>query len=197
MHCAVNLPLIHTHVLCLSPIDFHSSSLQSTYPTLQLLFYPFLALAADHNVICKHRGPWSFLSDIIRHPIHYHGKHTMVQSLYLVQFHLHLEPFRHSYRKPHRCCTVLVHIVYNSLILTCQSRLSHAIPHVFSWHLVISFLQIQIHTMWLLLYFPMNTLKSNNASVVIFPGMKPYCCSLNVKSRLNLLSTNLSHSFMV
>ena len=35
-HCAATgiLPLIHTHVFCLSPIDFHPSSLQSIYPAL-------------------------------------------------------------------------------------------------------------------------------------------------------------------
>ena len=37
-HCALILPLIHTHVFGLSPIDFHSSSLQSISPALQLLF---------------------------------------------------------------------------------------------------------------------------------------------------------------
>ena len=66
------LPLIH--VFCLSPIDFHPSSLQSISLALQFLFYMFLALAADHNVIGKHHGPWRFLSDLIRHPIHQHCK---------------------------------------------------------------------------------------------------------------------------
>ena len=43
-----SLPLIHTHVFCLSSIDFHLSSLQSISPALQFPFYTFLALAADH-----------------------------------------------------------------------------------------------------------------------------------------------------
>ena len=146
-HCAVNLPLIHTHVSCLSPIDFHSSSLQNISPALQLIFYPFLPLAAYHNVICKHHGPWSFLSDIIRHPIHHHCKETRAQSRSLVQSHLHLEPLRHSYRTPHRCYIVIVHILYYSHILLCHSRLSHAILHLFSWHVVIRFLQVHKHTM--------------------------------------------------
>ena len=79
-HSAVILPFIHTHVFCLSPIDFHPSSLKSISPALQFLFYMCLALAADHNVIGKHHGPWSFLSDLIRHPIHHHCKQTRAQT---------------------------------------------------------------------------------------------------------------------
>ena len=42
-----------------------------------------------------------------------------------------------------------------------------------------------------------TSFKASNASVVIFPGMKPYCCSVNVNSLLNILSTTLSRGVMV
>eukprot|EP00064_Thunnus_orientalis_P005921 superscaffoldBa00000597_g5935 len=35
------------------------------------------------------------------------------------------------------------------------------------------------------------------AFVLLFPGMKPYCCSLIITSPLNLASTTLSHNFML
>ena len=60
--CIFTVPLTclsYTHVFCLSPIDFHSSSLQSISPALQLLFYPFLALAADPNRQCHLQTSWS------------------------------------------------------------------------------------------------------------------------------------------
>ncbi|KAI5105877.1 general transcription factor II-I repeat domain-containing protein 2-like [Silurus meridionalis] len=47
------------------------------------------------------------------------------------------------------------------------------------------------------LYFSINILKANKASVVLFLGMKPYCCSQMVTSSLSLASTTLSHNFMV
>ena len=48
-------------------MEFYTGSSVRTLisPALQFLFYLFLALAADHNVIGKHHGPWSFLSDPI------------------------------------------------------------------------------------------------------------------------------------
>ena len=72
----VILPLIHTHVFCLSPIDFHPSSLQNISPALEFLFYLLLALAAALIIcsrsLCHRQTAWSmsFLSDLIRHPIH-------------------------------------------------------------------------------------------------------------------------------
>ncbi|KAI5085487.1 NACHT, LRR and PYD domains-containing protein 12-like, partial [Silurus meridionalis] len=47
------------------------------------------------------------------------------------------------------------------------------------------------------LYFSINILKENKASVVLFLSMKPYCCSLMVTFSLSLASTTLSHNFMV
>ena len=63
--------LSFTHMYCLSPIDFHSSSLQS------ISLSSFRSSHADHNVL-KTYG-WSFLSDIISYPIHHHCKQTRAQ----------------------------------------------------------------------------------------------------------------------
>ena len=52
------------------------------YPAPHFLFCLFLALAADHSVIGKHHCPWSFLSDLIRHPIHRHCKQTIKKGSY-------------------------------------------------------------------------------------------------------------------
>ena len=108
-HRAVILSLIHTHVFCLSPIDFHHSSLQLY---LQLSSFSSTCSLLSLQITCyvtgKHHGPWSFLSDLIRHPIHHHCKQIRDQSRCSMQSHLQLEPLLHSYHTPHRCCTVLV-----------------------------------------------------------------------------------------
>ena len=147
----VPLPLSsHSHI-CILSFSYWLSSLFSPKHISSSpvsLLYQFLALATDHNIVIgKHHGPWSFLSDLIRHPIHHHCKQTRTQSRSLMQPHLHLEPLRHSYRTPNRCCTVIIHILYYSHVLLCHSRISHAIPHLFPWHLVICFLQVHKHTM--------------------------------------------------
>ncbi|KAF3697498.1 hypothetical protein EXN66_Car013178 [Channa argus] len=40
-------------------------------------------------------------------------------------------------------------------------------------------------------------LKANTASVGLFLGMKPYCCSQMFTSALSRASTTLSHNFIV
>ena len=39
------------------------------YPTIQLIFHLFLALATDRNVICEHHGPRGLMPDLTRQPI--------------------------------------------------------------------------------------------------------------------------------
>ena len=164
--CIFTVPftcLSFTHTFCLSPCDFHPSSLQSVSPALQLLFYMFLALAADHNVIGKHHGTWSFLSDLILSITF--CKQTRAQSRSLVQCYLHIEPLRHSYSAPHRCH-------HNYLVLLSRTSLPIETFACNTTPLLLvpchGYLQVHKHTMHL------DTLNANNASVVLFLGMKPY-----------------------
>ena len=155
--------LSFTHTFCLSPCYFHSSFLQSISPALQVLFYMFLALAADHNVIGKHHRPWSFLSDLILSITF--CKQTRAQSRSLVQSYLHLETLRHSYRAPHRCH-------HNYLVLFSRTSLPIETFACNTTPLLLvpcrGYLQVDKHTMHL------DTLNANNASVEHFLGMKPY-----------------------
>ena len=123
--CILTVPflilfLIQTHVFRMYPIDFRSSSLQCISPTIQLLFFLFLALATYHNVISEHHGPRTILSDLIRHYIHHHCKQTGLKADYWCSSHLHLGPLLYSFRAPSP-----------TVVLLCRPRLSLEIPHLF------------------------------------------------------------------
>uniref|UniRef100_A0A8C4QEN8 Uncharacterized protein n=1 Tax=Eptatretus burgeri TaxID=7764 RepID=A0A8C4QEN8_EPTBU len=97
-------------------------------------------IGPDHDVIHEHHSPWRLMSDLVRQPAYHHCKQERAQSRYLMQSHLDLKPVCHSDCTPHRCHTVLIHILHHPHILLYHSRLPHTIPQLLSWHPVISFL---------------------------------------------------------
>ena len=88
--------------------------------------------------------------------------------------------------------TALIHFLHQSNILLCHSRLLHSEPQFLPWHPVIGFLWFHKDTIKLFL-----TNKAMVASVVLFVGIKPYCCSQIITCSLSLTSSTLSHGFIV
>lgn len=162
-----------------APTDSHSSSLQCIAPSLQSLLNLPLTFTTDHNVIPEHHSPWRLLSYLVCQPVHCHCTQKQAQSSNHQSLLLYTSPL------------ALIHILHQSYILL-FSRLPHRIPR----HMLFPNRQRPCNPFWPSLYFSINVLKANIASVVLFPGMKPYCCSLIITTCLNLASYTLSYAFM-
>ena len=130
-------------IFSLSPNDLHSSSLQlSSFSSTYSLLSPQITMSSANIMV---HGASSLISSVIL-SITIANKQV-----------LKADPWCSPTFTSNPSVTPTAHltavvlssyiILYYSYILLCQSRLSHAIPHLFSWHLVISFLQLHKPTM--------------------------------------------------
>ena len=112
-HCAVKLPLS-----CIPSFSYWLSFLFSPKHIYSSPDYLLPVPCSRCRSQCHRQTSWSTERNLWKHPSSYPlllqtNKQGLKADPWCNPF-LHLEPLRHSYCTPHRCCTAIIHILYCS-----------------------------------------------------------------------------------